>query len=103
MKRATFRLNQAVHIVAGVYNLAFVYTPLHQWRYGLGVVQWITMPLLIVTGYMLLRIPKHGHSHNHTSNGGHCDPTQLNSRVETLDSRHTVQRLHPHNPKGEKS
>ena len=33
MKRMTFRLNQVVHIIAGVFNLAFVYTPLHDWCY----------------------------------------------------------------------
>ncbi len=64
MKRGPFRMNQVVHIVAGVFNLAFVYTPLHDWRYGLGVVQFVSMPLLLVTGILLLRLPSHRrHSH----------------------------------------
>lgn len=67
MKRTTFRINQAVHIAAGFYNLAFVYTPLHEWRYGLGIVQWVSLPLLVVTGSLLLRIPRrriHFHGNN---------------------------------------
>lgn len=43
------------HILSAVFNLAFVYTPLHDWQYGFPVVQYVTMPLLVITGYLLVR------------------------------------------------
>lgn len=42
-----------VHIVAGSINVVYVYTPLHEWSHGLTMVQCVTMPLLILTGYRL--------------------------------------------------
>ena len=44
-----------VHVASAVFNLAFVYTQLHNWQYGFGVVQFITMPLLLISGYLLVR------------------------------------------------
>ncbi len=43
------------HILSAIFNLAFVYTPLHAWEYGFPVVQFITMPLLLISGYALVR------------------------------------------------
>ena len=43
------------HIASAVFNIAFVYTDLHSWEYGFPVVQYITMPLLVITGWILVR------------------------------------------------
>lgn len=58
MKRRSFRLNQICHIVAGVFNLAYVYTPLREWSFAITIVQFVTMPALLLTGIALLRMPK---------------------------------------------
>jgi hypothetical protein len=44
-----------IHIAAGVYNILFVYTPLHAWAYGFAIVQYITMPALILTSLLMLQ------------------------------------------------
>jgi hypothetical protein len=44
-----------LHVASALFNLAFIYTQLHDWKYGFGVVQFITMPLLIISGYLLVR------------------------------------------------
>ncbi len=46
------------HIAGALFNLLFVYTPLHQWPHGFAVVQFISMPLLIVTGVLMARTRK---------------------------------------------
>lgn len=46
------------HGIAALYNLAFVYTPLHSWPYGFAVVQYISMPLLLISGAALVRARK---------------------------------------------
>jgi len=55
MKLTLIRL---IHIVAAIYNLLFVYTPLHEWSHGFQVVQYISMPLLLISGAMLVRARK---------------------------------------------
>ncbi|GEM_PF-934010 len=47
-----------IHISAAIYNLFFVYTPLHNWSYGFMVVQYISIPLLVITGALLVREKK---------------------------------------------
>ncbi len=42
------------HGLAAAYNLLFVYTDLHAWAYGFTLVQYVSMPLLIVSGALLV-------------------------------------------------
>lgn len=51
-------LVRMLHVVAALYNLIFVYTVLHDWQHGLFIVQYVTMPLLLVSGIALMRIRK---------------------------------------------
>lgn len=46
------------HIVAALYNLLFIYSPLHGWEYGFTIVQYVSTPLLVITGYLLVRARK---------------------------------------------
>lgn len=39
-----------LHILPAIYNLLYVYTPLHGWQYGFASVQFVSMPLLILSG-----------------------------------------------------
>ena len=52
-----------LHIVAALYNLAFIYSPLHDWEHGFAIVQWVSTPALIVTGLLLVRSRKKAHAH----------------------------------------
>ena len=56
--RHTLPLIRIAHIAAAIFNLAFVYTPLHGWEYGFPVVQYLSMPLLVITGFLLVRCRK---------------------------------------------
>ena len=47
-----------VHIASALYNIAFVYTPLHGWEYGFAVVQYGTLPLLLASGIVLVKYRK---------------------------------------------
>jgi len=53
--QATRKWSRNIHIIAALYNLGFIYTPLHGWQYGLTVVQWGTFPLLCLTGFWLMK------------------------------------------------
>lgn len=46
------------HIAAALFNLAFIYTPLHDWHMGFAVVQYVSTPLLIISGIALVRLRK---------------------------------------------
>jgi hypothetical protein len=46
------------HLVGGLYNLAFIYTPLHDWEHGFTIVQWVSTPILVITGIALVRARK---------------------------------------------
>lgn len=46
------------HIIAALYNLLFIYTPLHSWEHGFTVVQYVSTPLLILSGVLLVRSRK---------------------------------------------
>ncbi|MBI1272857.1 MAG: hypothetical protein GC131_02080 [Alphaproteobacteria bacterium] len=50
MHYLTRRIARNIHIAAALYNVAYIYTPIHAWSYGLAVLQYISFPLLIVTG-----------------------------------------------------
>jgi len=56
------RILRLFHILSAVFNLAYVYTPLHSWRYGFTGVQFVTMPVLLVTGAMLAKGRKRAHA-----------------------------------------
>lgn len=53
-------LVRTAHVVAAVYNLLFVYTALHAWQYGFFTVQYISMPVLLVSGVAMVRLRKAG-------------------------------------------
>ncbi len=57
-KQKMIILARLLHIVSAVYNLAFVYTPLHAWVHGFAVVQYVSMPLLLVSGAALVKLRK---------------------------------------------
>lgn len=42
-----------LHLAIAVFQFVYIYTPLHRWHYGLSVVQWITFPLLVISGLWL--------------------------------------------------
>lgn len=50
-----------LHIAAALFNLAYVYTPLHTWPHGIIIVQYLSMPLLIITGALMVRRRKLAH------------------------------------------
>ncbi len=52
---------RTVHWCAALFNLTFVYTPLHDWPFGLPIVQLVTMPLLVLTGFVLMRLRRNAH------------------------------------------
>jgi hypothetical protein len=47
------KLASKTHILIAVYQFVYIYTPMHDWRYGLASVQWLTFPLLLATGSWL--------------------------------------------------
>jgi len=51
---ASRRLASKTHIFIALYQFVYIYTPLHDWRYGLASVQWLTFPLLLASGSWLL-------------------------------------------------
>lgn len=54
MSKFTFMV-RFLHIASAVYNLLFIYSPLHQWQHGFTTVQYLSTPLLIVTGVLMVR------------------------------------------------
>ena len=54
MNNTTVAALRIVHILAAIYNLFYVYTPLHTWEQGFQTVQWCSMPVLLVTGALLV-------------------------------------------------
>jgi hypothetical protein len=53
-KMVSRRLASKTHIFIALYQFVYIYTPLHDWRYGLASVQWLTFPLLLASGSWLL-------------------------------------------------
>ena len=51
--QTTRTLARRGHIAIAVFQCAYIYTPLHLWSHGLTVVQWVTFPLLVVSGTWL--------------------------------------------------
>ena len=52
--KQTREISVFFHVIAAAYNFLFIYTPLHNWHYGLSVVQWGTFPLLLLTGLWMI-------------------------------------------------
>lgn len=50
-----------LHTAAALFNLAYVYTPLHTWPHGITIVQYLSMPLLVITGTLMVRRRKLAH------------------------------------------
>ncbi len=46
---------KVAHIGAAIFNITYAYTPLHSWQHALAAVQWVSFPLLIITGYWLTK------------------------------------------------
>lgn len=55
MRKELLALVRFLHVASGVYNIAYVYSPLRQWEYAFPIVQYGTIPLLVITGVALVR------------------------------------------------
>lgn len=53
--QASRKLARTVHLSIALIQLIYVYTPLHDWQYALPIVQWVTFPLLFLSGFWLVR------------------------------------------------
>lgn len=51
--QATRVLARNVHILVAVFQFIYVYSPLHAWPHAISIVQWVTFPLLLITGIWL--------------------------------------------------
>lgn len=58
MKLYCSHLWRYIHVAVACYNLVYVYSPLHEWQYGFASVRMVSMPLLIISGIMLVRAKK---------------------------------------------
>jgi hypothetical protein len=52
------KLSRLLHGLCALFNLAYVYTPLHMWSLGLVIVQYITMPLLVISAIFMVKAKK---------------------------------------------
>lgn len=52
--RKTRSFASRLHIAIALFQLAYIYTPLHDWKYALPLVQWVTFPLLLLSGTWLM-------------------------------------------------
>ena len=52
------QLAKWLHIFAALFNLLFIYTPVHDWPYGFTVVQYISTPILVLSGIALVKLRK---------------------------------------------
>jgi hypothetical protein len=51
--KTTRSIAKYTHIITAVFQLAFIYTPLHDVPNMLTVVQWVSTPLLLISGFWL--------------------------------------------------
>ncbi|MDX1922390.1 MAG: hypothetical protein SFW65_04605 [Alphaproteobacteria bacterium] len=42
-----------LHIAIAIFQLSFIYTPLHDVPHMFAVVQWVSTPLLLISGFWL--------------------------------------------------
>lgn len=47
-------LASTTHIGVSIFQLSFIYTPLHDVPHMFSVVQWVSTPLLFITGFWLV-------------------------------------------------
>ena len=52
--QTTRKLARATHLAIALFQFVYVYTPLHHWHYALPLVQWVTFPLLILSGLWMV-------------------------------------------------
>lgn len=62
--QAIRKFSRWLHIVIAGYQLIYIYTPLHNWQYALPIVQWVTFPLLFLSGLWLWKGQKIWHYHS---------------------------------------
>ncbi|MCE3232653.1 MAG: uncharacterized protein K0R98_910 [Rickettsiaceae bacterium] len=53
--KTTRKIALKIHIIVAVYQLLYIYSPLHEWQYAFTVVQFVAFPLLAITGFWLAR------------------------------------------------
>lgn len=46
-------LARNIHIVVALFQFIYIYSPLHSWPKAILIVQWVTFPLLLLTGIWL--------------------------------------------------
>lgn len=51
--KTTRTMASYLHIVIAVFQLSFIYTPLHDVPHMFTVVQWVSTPALLITGFWL--------------------------------------------------
>jgi len=49
---------RAVHVLSGLYNIVYVYSDLRNLQYSLSIVRYVTLPALLITGFLLVRCRK---------------------------------------------
>lgn len=55
-KRALRSIILMFHIVAASYNAIAIYSPLHDWPPAFSAVQWVSFPMLVITGMLMVRV-----------------------------------------------
>ncbi len=58
----------AAHILIAIFQLSFIYTPLHDVPHMFTVVQWVSTPLLFITGFWLVMVRRMHHKMMHEKN-----------------------------------
>jgi len=53
--QASRKTARYMHLAIAFFQLIYIYTPLHSWQYGLLIVQWVTFPLLILSGIWMMK------------------------------------------------
>lgn len=43
-----------LHLVIALFQFVYIYSPLHTWEHGITLVQWVTFPLLLISGGWLM-------------------------------------------------
>ncbi len=51
--KTTRTIASYLHIFVAVFQLSYIYTPLHNVPHILSVVQWVSTPALLITGFWL--------------------------------------------------
>lgn len=51
--QSTRKFARILHLAIAAFQFVYIYTPLHTWEHGLSLVQWVTFPLLVISGLWL--------------------------------------------------